>query len=376
MRVILLGPMLRGLQAGQFWGTNEAAAIARSLALGHGFSSAFHDTSAPTAWLAPGYPAILAVIFRVFGIYSRASAVVVVGFNILFSAATAVVVLRIAKRVFDPTVALLAGWVWAACPYEAIMPLLPWETSLSALLLSLGFLLLLRLEDAEDIRPWLLAGLFWGLAALVNPALVAPVPFLVAYECWRQPRAGSQSWRPALAFVAVFVAVLTPWTTRNYCTFGRLFFVRSNFGAEFFFGNLGFSSSPLGNSMEYQWMGESAYVAQQGERAVGYVRQHPAEFVERTGGRILEFWSAPESAAFYAVSLSVLSWLGLGLALREQGARSMPFLIALVCYPLVYYLTYVLARQRHPIEPLMLVLSTHAARRMGQWAAMIAQRKG
>jgi uncharacterized membrane protein YphA (DoxX/SURF4 family) len=71
------------------WGKNELAGIARSLLEEHGFFSAFHDSWGPTAWFAPAYPALLACIFRVFGVETRASAIVAVFLNVIFASLTA-----------------------------------------------------------------------------------------------------------------------------------------------------------------------------------------------------------------------------------------------------------------------------------------------
>src|SRR3984885_7492839 len=52
----------------------EAGRIARSIALGEGFSNPLFGQTGPTAWLSPVFPYLLAGIFKVFGIYSKTSA--------------------------------------------------------------------------------------------------------------------------------------------------------------------------------------------------------------------------------------------------------------------------------------------------------------
>ena len=66
----------------------EAGRIARSIALGQGFSSPTDLTTGPSAWTAPVYPYILGQVFQVFGIYSNASAWVILVFNSICSALT------------------------------------------------------------------------------------------------------------------------------------------------------------------------------------------------------------------------------------------------------------------------------------------------
>ena len=50
----------------------EMGRIARSIATGNGFSSPTDLPSGPSAWAPPVYPYILAGVFKLFGVYSRA----------------------------------------------------------------------------------------------------------------------------------------------------------------------------------------------------------------------------------------------------------------------------------------------------------------
>src|SRR6266478_1869730 len=55
----------------------EMGRVARSLAEGNGFSSPLPSPTGPTAIVGPVYPLLLALIFKVFGVYSTASAIAV-----------------------------------------------------------------------------------------------------------------------------------------------------------------------------------------------------------------------------------------------------------------------------------------------------------
>jgi len=76
----------------------EMGRIASSLATGHGFSNQFGPPTGPTAWEPPLYPYLTAGVFLVFGIYSKASAFVLLTLNSVFSALTCVPIFLIAKR--------------------------------------------------------------------------------------------------------------------------------------------------------------------------------------------------------------------------------------------------------------------------------------
>src|ERR1700746_1646101 len=65
----------------------ETGNIALALSQGNGFANLFRKPTGPTAWLAPVYPVLLFVVFRVFGPMTVAGFFVAVLLNVLFSAA-------------------------------------------------------------------------------------------------------------------------------------------------------------------------------------------------------------------------------------------------------------------------------------------------
>ena len=165
-----------------FWRVSEPATVAESLLAGRGFTSPY-DTRQPSAWIAPIYPAlIVAPAFRLFGAYSLLATYFLVVLNAVFAAIAALVIVSLGEKTFGRATGLTAGWLWATCVPSAVVPLLVWDTSLSALVLAVGVLLTLTLNErpASDFR-WGATGCWWGFACLVNPALITPVPFLALF---------------------------------------------------------------------------------------------------------------------------------------------------------------------------------------------------
>jgi 4-amino-4-deoxy-L-arabinose transferase-like glycosyltransferase len=306
--------------------------------------------------VAPGYPFLVAIVFRLFGIHTATSAVVVVGLNALFSALTALVIFRIGDETFGATAGSIAAWAWALSPFVALLGWLIWETSLSALLMSYAFWRTLVLQQSSGWGDWIYSGVCWGVAALVNPALIAPLPFLVLYLIYSSAR---QNLRFALAAVASFAVVLTPWTLRNELVFHKLFFVRSNPWAEIYFGNAGFDLHPRGDSGEYQRLGEAAYSTAMKQRLVAYVRERPRVFLQDALARIWPFWTAPAYLYAFTIPLLLLTVVGLVFAYIARHRSTTLFLVVMVFYPLTYYFSHTFARFRHPIEPLMFVVAAY-----------------
>src|SRR5207302_5675250 len=103
----------------------------------------------------------------------------------------------------------------------------------------------------------------WGFAALINPALVTPLPVIALLLS-----KGGRKWKQVCILCGFAAMLVLPWTVRNYLAFHKLVPIRSNGLTEVYFANLGFESHPLGPSMEYQRLGETEFTAQASRKAV------------------------------------------------------------------------------------------------------------
>ena len=361
----------------------ETGRIARAIALGQGFSNPFHGITGATAWIAPLYPYFLAGVFKIFGVYSNSSAWVALAVNCIFSALTCATIYYIGREVFGTRsrVPVWAAWIWALLPSQMFWAIrFPWETSLSAFLLSVVVLLLLRHENDAELRHWLFFAVLWGLIALSSPALLTLLPVFAIWWLLRQPRR-QHTMRHAFAAALIFCLINLPWMVRNHETFGKLILIRGNFGAEFRMGNgpgaegyWMFWQHPTQDPVEfarYQRMGEVAYVAKRQHEALEWIEQNPATFTKITLKRVLLFWAGTprtevvrgfdirdlSEVAFF--SSSAISFVGLFLMLRSRLRGSFIFAISLFIYPMIYYLTFPHERYRHPIEPLMALLAVY-----------------
>src|SRR5436189_2761647 len=66
----------------------EMGRIGRAIATGHGFADPFNGHTGPTAWEPPLYPYLIACVFKIAGVYSHASALILLSITSLFSALT------------------------------------------------------------------------------------------------------------------------------------------------------------------------------------------------------------------------------------------------------------------------------------------------
>lgn len=365
----------------------EEGMVALSLAMGKGFFGPFPGYAAPTAWLAPGYPSLWALAIRLTHLYSGAIVLLAQTLNCAFSAATCWPIFSIGKRLFGERVGLASSWLWVFLPFSILMSLeWTWDQCVTAFLLALIVDVTFRVRASMSPLQWAGYGLLWAAAALVNPATCALLPFLLGWLIWARWKAGVMS--PALYAQAVllfFLAVL-PWSIRNYYTLHGWVFVKSNFGVALYVGNhpasFAVDPQPMIDSAARARLiseGESQFNEEEERLAVEFIRSHPGEFVGKTWNRILDTWTAVDDSfddhwiaslhligehIFLCAVFSLLSFAGLLLALRANGIEALPLAICLVLFPVPYYISLAEMRYRHPIDPLLTVLTVYAVSRV------------
>jgi hypothetical protein len=383
----------------------ELAWTARTIALGHGFGSPFWPLTGPTALVPPGYPYLLAAIFRLFGLFSLHSAFVILTLQALVSALTCVPIYAIAKRAATPRIANFAAWAWVIYPFSIYYSTIVWEWALTAFLFTACLAIMLRLHTVERTSLWIAFGLLYGLTALVNPAVLSVQPFLFAVVLLKRARDRRPWLLKGTLTTLTIVAVLAPWTLRTYRTMHVLVPIRDNFWLEIYAGNTGdtFESNvawahPASNPAEmqaYERMGEIPYLAQKHALAADFVTHHPAWFAVATLRRFIRYWTGFWSFSrrylhkepldvpnvFFCTTVTLLMLRGLfrlwrsgrsqtlqGKALHvEVPSRkltfrkvlanpALPFALLLAVFPITYYLSHASMDYRQPIEPVIVIL--------------------
>jgi len=390
----------------------EIGRIAHSLANGHGFASPFGGDTGPSAWTAPVYPWIVSLAFRVFGSYTHAASFALLTFNSLCSALTSWVIYRTARRVFNEKVAVWSGWIWALLPYVIYWSVRwIWETSLTALLFSLAFMLTVEMEGDNRLTSWVGFGVLWGVIGITNPSTLSFLPFAGGWLAYQLIRRKKPFLLPAIVGAVLFWMTMMPWLVRNYEVFHRPVFVRDNVGVELRCGNNPVAEGvwvgmyhPSQNPIlyrQYQEMGEASYAAEQARLAKQWIANNPGQFATITFRRFVFYWNglprlsstaewmqqhpdrwasrtfhslifdsngAPRDTVILALeqartslflATSLLAFGGLAFAIRNRVHGVFLFASLIIFYPLVYYVSFPHPRYRHPIDPMLLMLAVY-----------------
>jgi 4-amino-4-deoxy-L-arabinose transferase-like glycosyltransferase len=380
-RCLVLWSVFQHFSAAWFFhrGT-EMGLLAQSLLQGRGLSSPFGGATGPTAFIAPGYPLFVALVFKIFGSYTTRSAMVLMGTNVVLNLATIWCIMQVARRLSNQRAALLAGLFWALSPPLIWMPTIFWETNVSCFVIAASLMFAVQLRRPPGNAGFLLLGACLAVAGLINPALL---PLLLGMLLWvaYHFRTGRRS--ALLLALLGFLVVFSPWPMRNARVFHAFIPLRSTVGFEMWMGNrpratgyLEESLFPTFNTVELQKYvreGEVAYVAEKSSEAEDYIETHPVTFMSLTLRRFVRFWTGSGSHngspffILHACISTALGLVGLGFLARRQPAIACLCALPLLFFPVPYYLTHAEFRYRLVLDPLLTVLAACGVGALLDW---------
>jgi len=246
----------------------------------------------------PGYPIVMAVIYKISGNSDAALRL----FQIGCEAVTSVLVFLIAARLIPRGAALLAGLLAAVAPQLAFRSLVILPESLSSLPLVAAILLIVKAVEDGSVRKMILAGGLIGVScwlradSLLLPVFVcAMLPLLLPRGQWR---------RYAMAVIGGAAIVIAPMTMRNALVFRNFVPVALGTGVTLCQGiadydveqRFGLSPTDVGtNVQEAQWAGRPDYAAE----------LYRPDGIERERARIARAWSVIRSDPTWFVGTMV-----------------------------------------------------------------------
>jgi hypothetical protein len=261
---------------------------ARSIAAGHGFT----DKGVLTAFWPVGWPGFLGFLLSIFGPH------VLVGqcANLVLSCVVICLTAIMGKRLFPGSTAWRPGiFLIAILPNQiAYVPLLSVEIFFECLLL-LGFLLLM----AGSVRSVVGSGLVYGVAALTKTQAVF-VPAVLGLPLLA---VGLGRWVRVVVFGGLaMLAVILPWTARNYVVFDSFIPVSTNGGFTLLTGNNpsatgGYmKNDPLVTDLSQDPKDQVGMDRVARARALGWIRDHPAAFLRLIPLKIWRLWGGDGEA--------------------------------------------------------------------------------
>jgi 4-amino-4-deoxy-L-arabinose transferase-like glycosyltransferase len=347
----------------------ETTAIAESIATHGTFADPFRDPSGPSAFLAPGYPAFLALVMKVFGTGARGY-FALQWFVTIFIATQLALWPWITRRMqLGYAAGFIAAVIWLASNMKRDDV---WESHFVALLtVALAFAMYLVVEKSQSRATAIGCALLWGVALLFSPVTLL---VLLAWAIWlfisrRVPR------KQIALIITVAIVCIVPWTIRNYTVFHRVFYVRDNLGLELDLGNNDcaafafdinlasgcFSQLHPNDNPQHaalaRRLGEIEYFHRHMLLTRWWISNHPGRFATLTGQRALAFWlpeamQYPWRLPYRDWIITVMNLLGIAGVVRlwrKNRSSAAVFLLWMLLFPIIYYFVPYTERYRAPV---------------------------
>ncbi|HYZ72026.1 MAG TPA: hypothetical protein VE641_03055 [Chthoniobacterales bacterium] len=349
------------------------------------FGNPYAIPTGPTAHVSPGYTVLLATVFHLFGEGVRAEIIKEVISSTVTSFGFALLPFAADRLFGSATIGVFAGLICALFPWKPMVQIDgDWETPYIALFLTVLIPITVELWRNKNFN-WqraVMHGLLWGCALLFASVLLPLAFILAAVGLWFSRRIAIGRY---LRFVTIELIVvglcLAPWILRNERALGAPIATRSNLGLELRVSNNNDATSdqranlllgvydkyhPLQNVAEakrVRELGEVAYNKWANAQTMDWIRSHPKRFVALTIGRIKDFWLYPDPSklkAAFGDLTAILGLIGLIQIWQHDKISGAVVTSALLIYPAPSYLIHVGARQRFPVDWLLVLLSVAA----------------
>jgi 4-amino-4-deoxy-L-arabinose transferase-like glycosyltransferase len=268
--------------------------IARNLISGKGY---IEWGSTPTSFWPPLYPLFLA------GTYS------LLGHNIdtpryiqtFFGALTCVALYHLVKALFGRRSALLAGVGMALHPLHIFFGAWLIAETLFLFLYVLTLAIAVHATRRTSLKTLALLGIMLGLDILAKPAAILLVPFLLAWVFLSISTLSIETRILYTLITALFaVAMISPWTIRNYMVHHDFVLVSTNGGLTFYAANNpeGFGGHVESAPPPLTGVSEPEAERQYYRLAIEWIRSSPWDFLRLLPKKLLRLWSP----------LSVATW--------------------------------------------------------------------
>jgi len=205
--------------------------LGSDLAAGKGFIDP--KTDLPYAYWPPGWPMIIAIIYKLFGYHTLPLRL----YQVLVSSLLCPAIYLLGRSIFNVGTGLLAAIFCIIYP-PFLNPQIGSVNLLNDptyhLLLITGLLLFFRGEKTK--QSYYFSGLVFGFNALVKPNGLA-VPGILFLILLYQYRFKKNLFKTSFLLILGFLTAILPWTVHNCLTLNKLVLVSTNSGVNLYVGN-------------------------------------------------------------------------------------------------------------------------------------------
>jgi 4-amino-4-deoxy-L-arabinose transferase-like glycosyltransferase len=350
------------------------------------------------SYRAPLLPFVLAGVYYLFGHSLVASRLLM----ILIGSIIPLVVFAFTRRIFGKTPAVIAAIISACYPFFILYSNLLLTEAPAVLLTSLLILFLVRFSDEGRLRDVCVAGVMAGLGCLSRSSLLTFVPVAGLWVLVIKRGGYLRSLKAALLFLVVALAVIAPWTYRNYLIHGQIVPISTLGGLQLWKGNnqwttgkLDYDDRVLPEIRDRDMLprikpGPGTTMEAEIDRffrreAWDFIKSHPKRFLVLGLKKIFHFWRpegfgipslAEQTPKPVRLAVGLLSYVplfllfvvGLIRSLKDLSLFRNPGLLLLALFMVGYTFFHAvfpsLVRYRQPLEPAIIAIGSWALTRL------------
>lgn len=281
------------------WGDEaEYHGIAVNLISGKGYSyfRGPHLTLAPTAYRMPALPVALAAVYWLTGPSLLAARI----FGALLGGALVPIAYLIARELDMARKArIISCAILAFYPYYIFAAGAVYPVTMSALLVAIASLLLIKGANRISIRYEVVSGLVMGVGTLAFGHIIGALPFVLGWVIWNKRSGRRAGIFAAMALMLSFLVIVTPWMLRNKIIMGKALLstalpynlyvanlpqARWNSGSRIMF------MEPAEIKRQTLEMSEGEASSLYAKLALKQIADNPPRFVILSLGRAINFW--------------------------------------------------------------------------------------
>jgi hypothetical protein len=310
-----------------------AAGLARELSYGP-----------PEAFRPPGWPILLAVPYRAFGVHPNLG----LALSAILAGLAVVALVRLGQRLgLTRFQSRVAGLAYGLFPWVLMIGAALYAEPLFNLLTICLCLMIVAFCQRRPIPWWWVApGVIAAYATLVRPVLAFWLPVGLLFALGRK-----LDWRAALAMALGIAIILGPWTWRNFERLDTFVPLTTAGGLTLALANNDLAGAAQAREglppvPDSEVEGDRAYR----KFAQDWIQEHPGEFAKRVPERIVRtfdpvtrlnkgvFAPLPIRWAVRVLWIAVLAVVGLGFVKHHRGRWLVPLSLAvLLTLPVVLF---------------------------------------
>jgi len=329
----------------------------------------FIQPGAPTAYYSFVYPLFLAGIYAVAGPHALVARIVQASISGLLPW----LVYLLVKRVLGTShwqagqragsVALVAAAITAGYAYFALYSAALQTEALYLVLVAWALLLTLKLAEGPTLRLWLGWAVVVALAGLLRQVFMPVAGVLFVYVI-SVARRQVKVWHVALGAV-VALAMILPWTARNYRVYGQFLLLNSQYGQILWNANhpdlgvhfVGDAMFPIPADLE--GANEVVLTNELLRRGAQLIAAEPGRFLRLSLSRaatLFRFWPSRDSALISNIMRTLsfgicLPFMIAGLAISaREWRRWLPLYLFIGAYVLIHVVSWAQIRYRLPVD--------------------------